>query len=310
MSAGNEKISFDDLVASLVKTSGDEDDSNGQFRRIFVDSTANAEFVVGMVVTVKDQKSFCELVQDKGNFVVSVTNLVGANKLMEFNFFVINKSNGHGLYQHYFHSCSPGTFGSYLKTRYRRLTDDSKEKEIDKLKASGHHSLKKEKAIRSDHAKGLNFSLLVHNETLEEVLSEFKKIRAFEYEFSAVEPDLVKGAPISNYVKRLSQKVSFDPQVAVGVLAKAIQGSVDMIKPKSGRVSVVQDVDGVEVPMSVRLLDIPENFGEEDYDDVAGKLNNMDTGKFYEHKVVEELLTVCRDKYPHVFMKVVKVVKP
>ncbi len=229
---------------------------------------------------------------------------------MEFNFFVINKLNGHGLYQHYFHSCSPGAFGSHLRTQYRRLSELNRDKEIADLKASGNHSAKKEKSIRSSYAKGLSFSLLVHNKTLEQVLSEFKKIKAFEYEFSAIEPDLVKGAPISNYVKRLTQKVSFDPNVAVGLLAKAIQGSVDVIKPKSGRVSVIQDVDGVDVPMSVKLLDIPENFGEEDYDTVAGKLDDMDTSKFFEHQVIEELMAICKDEYPHVFMKAVKVAKP
>ncbi|MGE8451384.1 MAG: hypothetical protein ACN6OP_12335 [Pseudomonadales bacterium] len=310
VSAGNTKVSFDDLVASLVSTSGNEDDSMGQLRRIFVDSTAVPGFVVGLVVTVKDQKSFCELVQDKGNFVVSVTNLVGANKLMEFNFFVVNKSNGHGLYQHYFQSCSPGTFGNYLRSRYRRLSEDSRDKELVELKKSENYSLKKEKLIRSNHAKGLNFSLLVHNETLEQVLSEFKKIKAFEYEFAAIEPNLVEGAPINHYVKRLTQKVSFDPKVAVGLLANAIQGTVNALKPKSGRVAVVHEVDGEEVPMSVKILNIPENFGEQDYDAVAVKLNNMDTAKFYDHDVVKELLVVCKETYPHVFMKKVKVEKP
>lgn len=306
VSPGNDKISLGDLISNLEAFSGQPDSSQGQLRRIFLDSKAHPGFVVGLVVTVKDQKAFCELVQSQANFVVTVKNLTGANKLMEFNFFVINQLNGHGLYQHYFQSCSPGTFGNYLKSRYRRLSEESKEAEIEVLKKSPGYTAKKEKAIKAAHAAGLNFSLLVHDETLEEVLSEFSKIKAFEYEFAAVEPDLVKGAPIANYAKRLHQRVSFDPKAAVGVLAKAIHGTVKALKPKRGRVAVVHEVDGEEIPMSVKILDIPQNFGEQDYDVVANKLNNMDTGKFYSHAIIDELLEVCRKKYPHIFMVAVK----
>lgn len=306
VTAGNAKVSLDDLFASLVTTSGDEDTSQRNVRRIFVDTTTNKDFVLGLVVTVKDQKTFCELVNAKGNFVIAVSNLKGKNKLMEFNFFVINKNNGLGIYQHYFQSCSPGTFGSYLRTRYRRLSDKSRDDSIAALKAKGQHTPGKEKEIKAAHAKGLSFALLVHTESLELVLSKFKEIKGFEYEFAAIEPDLVKGAPISNYVKRLRQKVSFKPNIDVGVLSKAIQGTVDTLKPKSGHVSVVDHVDDEDIPMSVRIADIPEHFGEQDYDTVAGKLNNLDTSKFATHTVVDELLTACTDTFKYVFMKKVK----
>jgi hypothetical protein len=306
VTAGNAEVSLDDLFTSLVATSGDEDTSQRNVRRIFVDTATNKDFALGLVVTVKDQKTFCELVNAKGNFVIAVSNLKGKNKLMEFNFFVINKNNGLGIYQHYFQSCSPGTFSSYLRTRYRRLSETSRDDAIAALKTKGQHTAGKEKAIKAAHAKGLSFGLLVHQESLEAVLSKFKEIKGFEYEFAVVEPDLVKGAPISNFVKRLRQKVSFKPNIDVGALSKAIQGTVDALHPKSGHVAVVDHVDNEDVPMSVRIADIPEHFGEQDYDAVAGKLNNLDTSKFATHVVVNELLAACSDTFKHVFMKKVK----
>lgn len=306
VTAGNSEVSLDDLFASLVSTSGNEDASQNNVRRIFVDTKTNNDFIIGLVVTVKDQKTFCELVNEKGNFVIAVSNLKGKNKLMEFNFFVINKSNGLGIYQHYFQSCSPGTFGKYLRNRYHRLSEKSREDAIAALKKNGKHTVREEKLIKKSHSKGLSFGLLVHNESLEKVLSKFKEIKGFEYEFAVIEPDLVKGAPISNYVNRLRQKVSFKPNLDVGALSKAIQGTVDALRPKSGHVSVVDNVDGEDIPISVRIANIPEHFGEQDYDAVAGKLNNLDTSKFATHFFVTELLKTCTDDFKHVFMKKVK----
>lgn len=303
LTAGNAEVSLSDLFASLAATSGDEDTSQKNMRRIFVDTTTNDDFVVGLVVTVKDQKTFCELVNEKGNFVITVSNLKGKNKLMEFNFFVVNKGNGHGIYQHYFQSCSPGTFGNYLRTRYRKLSEASRDDAIKALQARGQHTKRNEKAIKSAHAKGLNFGLLVHQESLESVLSKFKEIKAFEYEFAVIEPDLVKGAPISSFVKRLRQRVSFKPRIEVGLLAKAIQGTVDTLKPKSGHVSVTDNIDGEDIAMSVRIAEIPEHFGEQDYDVIAGKLNNLDTVQFATHAVINELLEACTQKFKHIFIK-------
>lgn len=302
----NTQISINDLLASFAATSGAQDTSLSAHRRIYFDTTSDSDFAVGLVVTIKDQKTFCELVRNKGKFVVSVTNLTGNNKLMEFNFFLVNKSNGIGIYQHYFQSCSPGTFGSYLRKRFRALSDKSRDSQIEYLKNAGEHTGAKEKAIRSAHAKGLSFALLVHQKSLEKVLQEFKKIKAFEYEVAALEPEMLDGAPIAKHVNRLNQRVSFKPTVGVGVLAKAIQATVNALKPRSGRVAVVDEVDGEEVPASVRIANIPEHFGEENYDAVASKLNNLDVDNFAAHPVVEELKKVCRETYKEVFMKKVK----
>ena len=303
----NIQISLNDLFASLASTSGNEDKSLALPRRIYFDYTSDPDFAVGLVVTIKDQKTYCELVSNNnGKFVVSVTNLKGKNKLMEFNFFLINKSNGHGIYQHYFHSCSPGTFAVYLKKRFRFLSDKSRDNAIQSLKAGGLHTAAKEKQVRSDHARGLSFSLLVHKKSLESVLKEFKKIKGFEYEVAALQPEYIAGAPISDYINRLRQKVTFKPTVGVGVLAKAIQSTVEKLSPRSGHVSVVDEIDGEEIPASVRIANIPENFGEEDYDVIATKMNNLDVDKFSSHKIVKELKDKCRDTYKHIFMKKVK----
>lgn len=152
----------------------------------------------------------------------------------------------------------------------------------------------------------MDFSILVHNEKLADVLAKFHEIKAFEYQLATIVPDALKGVPIAPYVKRMKEKFIFLPKTSVGLLAKAIQSTVDKVHPKSGRVAVVDYLDDEEVPMSVKIANIPEHFGEQDYDIVAAKLDKLDVTTFSQHQVVKDLVAVCKDEYKHIFMKSVK----
>lgn len=190
LEAGHGHVSVADVFRYMADNNGQPDTSKSNERRFYIDDQSDAKFVRGLVVTVKDQKAFCELVKDDGGgFVISVKNLEGENKLMEFNFFVVNKTNGLGIYQHYFHSCSTHTFGDYLRKRYFTLSNAMAEEEIAAANAANELSDKQEKAIRKKYRKPLSFSILVHNEDLAVVLARFQEIKSFEYEFAAIVPD-------------------------------------------------------------------------------------------------------------------------
>ncbi|MGX8295013.1 hypothetical protein IXO675_002560 [Xanthomonas oryzae pv. oryzae] len=304
--AGHNRVTVADVFSLMASQNGVPDTSKSNERRFYVDDTNDADFVRGLVVTVKDQKAFCELVNASGSFVIKVNNLTGNNKLMEFNFFVVNKRSGLGIYQHYHQSCTPNTFGSYLRSRYASLSDDSREKEIKNLEALGELTKKKEREIKLEHRGALRFALLVHDESLADVLSKFQQIKSFEYEYDAIVPDKVSGVPIGPYVKRMKEKVIFQPNVDSGLLATAIQGTVGIIKPKDGRVSVIDHIDDEDVPLSIRIANIPEHFGEQDHDTVAEKLDQLDVTTFSTHQVVDELIKACSETYKHIFIKSIK----
>lgn len=310
LEAGHGHVSIADVFNQMTGSNGQPDTSKSSERRFYIDDQSDTDFVRGLVVTVKDQKAFCELVKDDdGSFVISVKNLEGENKLMEFNFFVVNKVNGLGIYQHYFHSCSPNTFGDYLRKRYFTLSHELSKGEIEAAKAAdpnGAITQKKEIEIRRKYRNSLSFSILVHNEDLADVLKRFKEIKSFEYEFAQIVPDMVNGIPIGPYVRRVKEKVVFKSKSDVESLAAAIQATVGIINPKSGSVSVVDDIDDEDVPISVKIANIPEHFGEQAYDVVAGKLDQLDVTTFSEHQVVNELVDACKNTYKHIFMKKVK----
>jgi hypothetical protein len=305
--AGNNRVTLSDLFSHMATKLGEPDNTKSNERRFYVDAISDQDFFRGLVVTVKDQKAFCELVGNEGgSFIISVKNLEGDSKLMEFNFFVVNKKNGLGIYQHYHQSCTPNTFASYLRARYADLSNNSKELSMNRLRAAGELTNKKEKQIKAEHYGALKFSILVHDESLKEVLSKFEKIKAFEFEYASISPEKIHGVPIGPYVKRMKEKVTFKPDVNSTILGDMIQQTVAMLKPRSGRVSVVDHVEDDDIPLSIRIANIPEHFGEQEYGVVAAKLDELNVDALSQHPVVIELVHACSETYKHIFMKKVK----
>lgn len=299
LEAGHTKAALSDLYDHLALFSGAADNSRSNERRIYFDKDTDATFARGLVVTVKDQKAFCKLIEDRGRLVINVENLQGEDKLMEFNFFVINKTNGVGLYQQYHHSCSLGVFGGYLRDHYHTISTEFADREVAELTRRGEHTDKREKGIRKAHRGGLSIATLVHSGTLGAVLRQFQKIKSFEYEFAQFDAIRSVAQPLQPYVKRRKEKVTFEPRYAVVTIANAVQNAVNAIQPKSGRVHVeTEDGD----PLSVKLADIPEHFGEYEFDDIASQLDNLDTAQFARHRTFTELQAVCdSDAYRHIF---------
>jgi hypothetical protein len=287
-------------MAHLAANNGKPDQSRAIERRIFLDESTNKNYYLGLVVTVKDQKRFCRLENNKGQIKITVENLTGDDKLMEFNFFVINKKNGIGLYQHYHQSCGLNVFGSYLVSHHKLIREKGANEEIEaQTNKEGELSASKERSIKKKYRGRLRFSQLVRKDSLEKILKECKALKAFEYEISALDANLRPGVPLSKYVKKLREKLTFSQVWSVPVLASAIATAVKELSPRNGRVYALNEFDE---DVSLRIFDVPDNFGEEDFDEVALKLNNLNLNAFGSHKVSNELVALCQsDDLKHIF---------
>lgn len=288
-------------MRNLVLKSGDPDNSHVLERRFYIDCDSDVNYYIGLVVTVKNQKRFCKLQDDGGGAVkISVANLIGNDKLMEFNFFVLNKNNGIGLYQHYHQSCSLNSFGDYLKAYFRQCRDSMIAAEVEMIKLNnGEVTDAEEKSVRKKYKGGLKFSQLVRKESLAIILSEFKKLKAFEYELSTLDAEIDDAVPLKPYLRKVREKLTFAPQWTCAALAKPIIDLIEKVKPSRGRVYAKNEV-GEDVVLAI--FNMPDNFGEENYDDVAAKLDNLDLSKIGEHRVPKELIALCRsDEVRHIF---------
>ena len=106
---------FSDSLAAIDPDTPKEKDSR---RLLFLNTHHNPTYYVGLVVTVKDHRTYCELLKSGGLMSVKVNALDHDSNLMEFNFFVYNKTTGAGLYQYYHQSCSANSFGDLTKKKF------------------------------------------------------------------------------------------------------------------------------------------------------------------------------------------------
>ena len=290
LGAGNKLTSLKDLYTELVKGSGAPDKSGALERRIYFDDSGAHAFARGMIITVKDQKKFTKLISSGGKEHIDVQNLLGNERIMEFNFFILNKESGIGLYQHYHQSCAPMVFGAYLQRRYRINLDRKLNAAINVLNNSKEGTASNINKAKRNHKGSLSFALLIRSGKLDEILKEFSKIKSFRYEFAEIEAIKDVAQPLSRYVKKRLEKVSFGQAYSVSDLAKAISNTVKSAVLRKARVDVENEYGD---NMSVNIDNIPFDYGEYEYDDIAASLHNLELANFSNHSTFDELERIC-----------------
>jgi hypothetical protein len=260
-------------------------------RLLFVDTHTHADYHVGLVVTVKDNRTFCQLVRSGGSLLVKVNEMDHGTNLMDFNFFVINKKTGAGLYQHYHQSCSLNSFGFLAKEKFQDYRQSVKDSQLKALGASPTPTAVKKVELANQNR--LDFEAIVRKEALADIIEELKKVKSFEYHLSTAEPVTGAFTPAQPYIRRTSHRISFSSGAPVSVLAKAVGAFAKESDIKAGRV-VGEDQDGVE--RIIRIFDNLSNFGEYEFDELAPTLNALDLTKFAACSIVSELVKKCKEK--------------
>lgn len=287
---------LDGYVAYMAGQHGKAYELGDHNRFLYFNSDHSQKYHVGLLVTVKDQKTFCELVKKEGKLVVKVNELDDGANLMDFNFFVLNKKTGFGMYQHYHQSCSLNGFGYINSRRFSDYRDAEVRAEIE---AIPEHELTaaKERSIKRKHKGFLGWEILVRKEKLKDLIEELQRVKAFEYSFATLTVQEPEFQPLKNHVRKEVTTLSFNSMSPVKALAKAITDIVGQNDIENGKVFGI-DEDGIS--RVLRITDNPDNFGEYEYDDVAPKINALDINEFEKSWVIQELLAKCKE-YRHIF---------
>lgn len=289
-------VSIDELLYNLTSNNGAKTKLGSFDRQCYLKALdgRNSNYIVGLLVTIKDHKKFCELQNSDGKFIVKVSTVNANSNLMDFNFFAINKTNGQCLYQHYHNSCSSSQFAQFLQSNYKRL--QAFKAEADK---SAIEDITKKQTIdiNKKYKKGLSWGLMVRPENFDALLAEMETIRDFQMDFEALhvpEPDF---APLKNMVKKERRKISFVADTKASLVSQAIAKIIKNEEITEGKITG-RGPDGLE--KVIHILDNPDNFGEYDYDDVAGKINALDVDDFYKNWVITELLNQMK-RHDYIF---------
>lgn len=190
-------LALSDYISHLQNKKDEPFVLNEHLRHVFVNEAYSQNYYIGLLITVKDQKRFCELFDANGKLTVRVNELGKDSKLMDFNFFAINKKSGFGMYQYYHQSCSIGSFGYLSKSRFNELKDLAIKKELDEF---GKESIsnKQEKAVKRKHKGTLDIELLVRKEKLGELIAELDAVKSFEYSVLSLDIQEPEFGPIIN----------------------------------------------------------------------------------------------------------------
>lgn len=294
-------LNIHDYVRYMEGKSGESYELGEHKRFIFFNSNYSEAYCVGLLVTVKDQKTFCELVSKDDEFVVKVNELNSDSNLMDFNFFVINKANGVGMYQYYHQSCSVNSFGSFNNRRFEEYRKSSIEAEIAGI-PQGEISENKKKKVRQKYKGRLSWETLVRKENLMDLIQQLRRVKVFEYSFATLTVDEDEFKPLKGFVNKEKTTFSFSSDSPVQMLAQTITKIIRAKDIEEGKVFGV-DVDGVD--RILRITDNPDTFGEYDYDAVAPKINSLNVEEFEKSWVIQELLSKCNE-YNYIFNAKIK----
>lgn len=295
-SAKKSDIELHDFLSSLVGADIKFDIKSGNVRRIILD--CDDKFFYGVVITIKNQKRFASLVSDNGELKVKISELEDLEQIAEFNFLVINKLNGFGLYQYHYGACTLPNFASMITSLYRRQLEEKRKGELSSLPEGA--PKKQVAAVNSRFFHGLAFQMLVQSRDIEKVLSKYKEIRSFKYEVASVEAYISDDSPLHGLVTKARHDVRFDSSVDSSLIIKGIQEVMTTVKEKTARIEVLDDDDE---SVSVKIMDVPVNYGEMSYDDFILGLITFNPNKLRECSLVKGLRDKCETEYAHVFSK-------
>lgn len=273
-----------DLATAATGTQFDDN------RTFYCDTAAFPGFCVGVIITVKDQKSFCTLdVGGAAGTVIKVNNLDEHNQIMDFNFFVLNIENGIGVFQHYHQSAPLSALERLLKAQVRTEKDRRIADAVAGEEARIGKKLNATQAskIQRKHKSYIKVGVVVRPETLKAQLEEYAKIKGMEYTYTVLTPKVLDATPLSNRIKKKKETLLFTNPTIVASLAREIHNAVKQFEIKRGNV-IVEDEEGVT--RHIKIMDMPEVLWEQEYETVVALIDDINPNDFANNDYLKSLV--------------------
>lgn len=225
------------------------------------------KYHVGLLITTKDQKKFLELTRQSGDVQIYSRDVSTGAQLADFNFFLIHKSTGRGIYQYYHNSCALNPFAYLCKKHY----DELKQLKINlALESLSSPTERTKNNIKKQYSGTLKWEQIVRPEAFEALINTLSKIHSFSISMSTLSQEEKVFRPLSLQAKKVTHEFKFSDNSMASAIGDNICSLISKLTPDSGRVEGI-DSDGFE--QIIKLTNNPDSFGEFDYDDVAEKMN-------------------------------------
>lgn len=284
LSVGN-GVALADLFAHIAAKLGAPRELSGYSR--FLYTADKSGYYIGLLITTKNHNKFLEFKRDANSAKLEARETSNGAKLADFNFFVIDKSSGRGIYQYYHQSCSLNTFGLLLKSYY------------DELKVAGiaaartavtNPTAKSERQIQQRFRGTLTWATVVRKETFQKLISKFKHIRNIQINVATVAYEETIFTPLAREASRMSQRYSFSVGTPVHAVVKGVRAIFTETEVKGARAEGIGEDDLEEV---VKLINTPDYFGEFEFEKIASTMT-IEPSKFADSKFLDDIIEVAK----------------
>ncbi|MGE6793450.1 hypothetical protein ACQKFS_15675 [Pseudomonas guineae] len=294
----SDSINLDSLIDFLTEINGIQLEDR---REYYFDDQSFPGFCAGVIITIKDQKNYCTLVEDDtGSPVIKVNGLAEGSAIMDFNFFAINMANGIGVYQHYHQSAAISSLEKRIKFGLKELKNQLIANEIAVETTRKGSALTKIATARINrkHKSLVKVRTLVSRETLRALLAKYAKIKGMEYSYTTLLPVVRNATPLGARVEKKKEVISFSNPSIVATLSREINEAIADYDIAKGRI-FVEDANGLNDV--IKIFDMPEELWERDYDDVVALIDNINVSDFGNNQFLGAMIDLFKHKdYAHV----------
>lgn len=262
----NNCLSFKNYLAAREAENGIEANSQICF---FI---PNGNYYNGLVISIKNHKVFATVTNAGNEKILEIEALATNKDMATFNFFILDKTNGTGIYQYYYNSCTLNKFNNDAMNFYDNLRAQQELKEGRKLKGQ------------------LNTELIVSEESFNEKLDRLQSISNAEIELAIFDTN-DDFAAIDDCLKRKRYDLFFNPKMPGEKYLDAFRAIIKKNTPKEAKIKGKRLDGATEIfKLNVKMT----TFAEYDYDSMLAdlrsiNLSNVTDDDMNNNRIIKEL---------------------
>lgn len=197
----------------------------------------------GVLLTIKDQKSFTQFTRRAKSFRVTPTEMALDTNPVDVNYFILNEENGRGLYQYYHHSAALSAFAGFAAQRFTTY-----------------------KSIQGIGQGRLKQRVIFRETAFKEHVQQLERIKRIEFEAETYVPNESTFRSLSEQADRVRHRLVFF------VRGQSDQESIknkffQLLQEQAFSFARVEGEDSSGLEAVYKLLNDPDYFAEIDYDE-------------------------------------------
>lgn len=249
------------------------------------------EFWVGVLMSDKPGKSFCQKVTSGEKFEITPQHLGAGNAMVDLNHFVVYEPTGRGLYQYYHNSTRISHFNRFIADRLGELGPVFLDQRLSGIDPAD------QQAIRAVHAlfeAEFSGAQIYKRESVEALIARMKHISLCELECLVISSGDDTFRAISQLAKREVHRFHFKMGGRFDELKARMCALLS--QPEKFKKAKVHGLDEFGASAVYDLFQTPDCFHEQDHDDWS-KMVGIDSTRLVESvtgsRIVEQLLELA-----------------